>query len=181
MPGPALWSAPGSTQRRGTAGYLLRLHLKGDKARSTLNVAVSGLRFFYQRVLHRPFTHLERNLPRPRQAKRRPKAYTRAEVNRLLATGCANAKHRAFLMTVYGAGLRLNEACHLRPEHIDRSAGQIRVEQGKGRNYAKVVVMQRCVPCDRAERIFALYLAGSWDRRKAGEIYERPGVLWISP
>jgi site-specific recombinase XerD len=36
-------------------------------------------------------------------------------------------------MTVYGAGLRLNEACHLRPEHIDRSAGQIRVEQGKGR------------------------------------------------
>ena len=36
-------------------------------------------------------------------------------------------------MTVYGAGLRLNEACHLRPEHLDRSAGQIRVEQGKGR------------------------------------------------
>ena len=49
-------------------GYLLQLHLKGDKARSTLNVAVSGLRFFYQRVLHRPFTHLERNLPRPRPA-----------------------------------------------------------------------------------------------------------------
>ena len=35
--------------------YLLQLHLKGDKARSTLNVAVSRLRFFYQRVLHRPF------------------------------------------------------------------------------------------------------------------------------
>src|SRR5512137_1545301 len=98
--------------------YLLHLHLQGDKARSTLNVAVSGLRFFYHRVLHRPFTHLERNLPRPRPAKRRPKAYTKAEVARLLEIGCPNLKHRAFLMTVYGAGLRLNEACHLRPEHI---------------------------------------------------------------
>ena len=52
----------------------LHLHLETAKAASTLNVAVSGLRFFYQRVLNRPFTHLERNLPRPRQAKRRPKA-----------------------------------------------------------------------------------------------------------
>ena len=46
--------------------YLLHLHRDTPKAASTLNVAVSGLRFFYQRVLHRPFTHLERNLPRPR-------------------------------------------------------------------------------------------------------------------
>lgn len=120
--------------------YLLQLHEKGDKARSTLNVAVSGLRFFYQRVLNRPFSHLERNLPRPRQAKRKPKAYTLAEVKRLLERGCPNPKHRAFLMTVYGAGLRLNEACRLRPEHLDRSAGQIRVEQGKGRKDRHVML-----------------------------------------
>jgi site-specific recombinase XerD len=123
--------------------YLLHLHLKTAKAASTLNVAVSGLRFFYQRVLNRPFTHLERNLPRPRQAKRRPKAYTVAEVKRLLDRGCVSPKHRAFLMTVYGAGLRLNEACHLRPEHLDRSAGQIRVEQGKGRKDRYTVLPER--------------------------------------
>jgi integrase len=112
--------------------YLLHVHLHSHKARSTLNVVVSGLRFFYQRVLHRPFHHLEENLPRPRPPKRRPRAYTLPEVRRLFKA-CGHPKHRAFLMTVYGAGLRLNEACHLRPEHIDRSAGQIRVEQGKGR------------------------------------------------
>ena len=123
--------------------YLLHLHRDSPKAASTLNVAVSGLRFFYQRVLHRPFTHLERNLPRPRPAKRRPKAYTKAEIARLLEIGCPNLKHRAFLMTVYGAGLRLNEACHLRPEHIDRSAGQIRVEQGKGRKDRYTVLPER--------------------------------------
>ena len=112
--------------------YLLHLHLETGKAASTLNVAVSGLRFFYQRVLHRQFYHLERNLPRPRQPKRRPKAYSLREVRKLI-DACTHPKHRAFLLTVYGAGLRLNEACHLRPEHIERESGVIRVEQGKGR------------------------------------------------
>jgi integrase/recombinase XerD len=122
--------------------YLLHLHLETPKAASTLNVAVSGLRFFYRWVLRRPFGPIERAMPRVEKAKRRPKAYTRAEVERLLAS-CAHPKHRAFLMTVYGAGLRLNEACHLRPEHIDRSAGQIRIEQGKGRKDRYTVLPER--------------------------------------
>ena len=125
--------------------YLLYLHRDTPKAASTLNVAVSGMRFFFQRVLHRQFYHLERNLPRPRQAKRRPKAYTLAEVNRLFDPGCPNLKHRAFLMTVYGGGLRLNEACHLRWCHLDRSAGLIRVEQGKGRKDRYTVLPERLV------------------------------------
>jgi site-specific recombinase XerD len=123
--------------------YLLQLHLKGGKSASTLNVAVSGLRFFYRFVLRREFYHIERALPRVQRAKRRPKAYSKAEIERLLNAGCTQPKHRAFLMTVYGAGLRLNEACHLRPEHIDRSAGQIRVEQGKGRKDRYTILPQR--------------------------------------
>lgn len=112
--------------------YLLHLHLNTGKAASTLNVAVSGLRFFYQRVPHRQFYHLERNLPRPRQPKRRPRAYSLREVRKLIDK-CTRPKHRAFLLTVYGAGVRLNEGCHLRPEHIERDQRLIRVEQGKGR------------------------------------------------
>lgn len=34
---------------------------------------------------------------------------------------------------VYGAGLRLNEACHLKPEHLESARGQIRVVGGKGK------------------------------------------------
>jgi site-specific recombinase XerD len=123
--------------------YLLHLHTATGKAASTLNVAVSGLRFFYKFVLRREFYHIERAMPRVQKAKRRPKAYSKAEIERLLNTGCAQPKHRAFLMTVYGAGLRLNEACHLRPEHIDRGNGQIRVEQGKGRKDRYTILPQR--------------------------------------
>jgi site-specific recombinase XerD len=125
--------APDQLKDEETRAYLLQLHTQSGKAASTLNVAVSGLRFFYRFVLQREFYHIERAMPRVHKAKRRPKAYSQAEIKRLLTVGCVTLKHRAFLATVYGAGLRLNEACHLRPEHLDRSAGQIRVEQGKGR------------------------------------------------
>jgi integrase len=122
---------------------LLQLHVRSGKAASTLNVAVSGLRFFYRFVLKKPFYHIERSMPRVRKAKRRPKAYTKAEIQRLLNEGCESPKHRTFLATVYGAGLRLNEACHLRPEHIDRSARQIRIEQGKGRKDRYTVLPEK--------------------------------------
>ena len=36
-------------------------------------------------------------------------------------------------MTVYGGGLRLEEACHLKAEHLNRARMQIRIDQGKGR------------------------------------------------
>lgn len=134
--------SPDQISDQETRSYLLHLHTATEKAASTLNVAVSGLRFFYRYVLRREFYHIERAMPRVQKAKRRPKAYSKAEIERLL-TACTHPKHRAFLMTVYGAGLRLNEACHLRPEHIDRGNGQIRVEQGKGRKDRYTILPQR--------------------------------------
>jgi integrase/recombinase XerD len=151
--------APDRLSDEEVRAYLLHLHLKTALSASTLNVAVSGLRFFYHRVLHRPFAHIEQGMPRVRRQKRRPKAYTLAEVNRLLES-CSNRKHRAFLMTVYGAGLRLNEACHLRPEHIDRSAGQIRVEQGKGRKDRYTVLPQRLLR--ELEEYWRMYRPQGW-------------------
>jgi integrase/recombinase XerD len=152
--------APDRLSDEEVRAYLLDLHLKTTLAASTLNVAVSGLRFFYHRVLLRPFAHIERGMPRVRRQKHRPRAYTLAEVNRLLMEGCPNRKHRAFLMTVYGAGLRLNEACHLRPEHLDRSAGQIRVEQGKGRKDRYTVLPQRLLR--ELEEYWRLYRPVGW-------------------
>lgn len=113
--------------------YLLTLHNERKLASSTLNVAVSALRFFYRHVLARSLDAVERALPRPRPPKRCPRVYSTTEIQRLLDTGCARFKDRVFLMTVYSAGLRLNEACHLKPLDIESSRMMIRVNQGKGR------------------------------------------------
>jgi site-specific recombinase XerD len=112
--------------------YLLYLAETKKLAASSRNQATSALRFFYATVLGRPVDQVVRVLPRVRQVVKRPRVFAITELERLFTIGCPHPRHRAFLMTVYGAGLRLNEACHLKPEHIDSQRQQIRVVQGKG-------------------------------------------------
>jgi site-specific recombinase XerD len=113
--------------------YLFHLAVTKKLSASSRNQATSALRFFYAHVLQRPVDHLVRVLPRPRQEMHRPRVFAIAELERLFTVGCTHPRHRAFLMTVYGAGLRLSEACHLKAEHIDSARQQIRVVQGKGK------------------------------------------------
>lgn len=112
--------------------YLFYLAQTRQLSASSRNQATSALRFFYRHVLGRPVEQLTRVLPRPSQGTRRPEVFSAGELERLFTVGCLHPRHRAFLMTVYGAGLRLNEACHLKPEHILSERAQIRVVQGKG-------------------------------------------------
>lgn len=112
--------------------YLLYLRQDRHLAPSSLNQAVSAFRRFFDLVLHRPTAQLERLLPRVRGQTHRPQVFSRGELEQLFTLGCPHPKHRAFLMTVYGAGLRLHEACLLKPEHIDSARMQIRVVLGKG-------------------------------------------------
>ena len=111
--------------------YLIGLHQRG-LSRSTINVAISALRLFYRVMLQRLVERIEDCLPRPRKVTPRPRVYSREELRTLFLTGCRSLRDRAFLMTVYGAGLRLSEACHLRVEDVERSRGMLRVAMGKG-------------------------------------------------
>jgi site-specific recombinase XerD len=113
--------------------YLLHLTRERQLAASSLNQTVCALRFLYECVLHREVASLHQALPFTRKPILRPQVYSAAELERLFTVGCPHPKHRAFLMTVYGAGLRLNEACHLKAEHLDAARQQIRIVQGKGR------------------------------------------------
>lgn len=113
--------------------YLFHLARQRRLAPSSINQAVMACRFLYERVLHREVAALRQALPLTRKPVLRPQVYSTAELERLFTVGAPHPRHRAFLMTVYGAGLRLNEACHLKAEHLDPARQQIRVVQGKGR------------------------------------------------
>jgi len=114
-------------------GYLYYLAQEKKLAPSSVNQIVCGLRFFYKTVLKRSVDFLYEALPFGPRMVRRPKVFSIEEIQQLLTVGCRRFKPRAFLMTVYGGGLRLEEACRLKAEHINRARMQIRVEQGKGR------------------------------------------------
>ena len=113
--------------------YLFYLARERQLSASTVNQAVNAFRFFFQHVAHRDSEGLRRALPMGRKEIRRPQVFSVQELEKLFTVGCPHPKHRAFLMTVYGAGLRLNEACHLKFEHLDRARMQTRVVQGKGK------------------------------------------------
>ncbi len=109
--------------------YLLHLLEERKLAHSSCNVVASALQFFYRVTLKR--REAEFCLPRPRVPSRLPQILSREEVAALFEN-TANLKHRAFLMTTYGGGLRLLEACHLKVSDIDSDRMTLRVEQGKG-------------------------------------------------
>lgn len=112
--------------------YLLYLRRERKLSPSSLNQPVSALRTLYHLVLNRPLDQLQRVIPRVRRQIRRPQIFSRSELEKLFTVGCPHPRSRAFLMTVYGAGLRLNEACHLRLENLETARGQIRVPLAKG-------------------------------------------------
>jgi integrase/recombinase XerD len=120
---------PDQISEQAVQDYLLHLIEKRKLAWSSCNIVAQGLRFFYGVTLKRP--EVQFRIPRARQPQKLPQILAREEVVALLAN-TANLKHRAILMTAYGAGLRLNEICNLKLTDIDSARMTIRVEQGKG-------------------------------------------------
>ena len=111
-------------------GFLLYLIVERKMAWSTVNQALAAIRFLFEKVLGRERSKL--HVPARRKVTHREIIYSMEQVKALF-DAAQNPKHRAFLMCVYGAGLRVGEAVVLKPKHIESARGLIRVEQGKGR------------------------------------------------
>ena len=109
--------------------YLLYLTEKRNLAWSTVNQALAAFRFLNEKVLHRERGTLR--VPARRKVTRRAFAFSKEQIIQLLAAA-HNPKHRALIMCVYGAGLRVSEVVKLKPEHIESGRHLIRIEQAKG-------------------------------------------------
>ena len=109
--------------------YLLYLSQVKHLAWTSCNTIRHGIRFFYRITLDRPGT--EFYLPCAKEPLKLPEILSHEELVRLY-TLTINCKHRALLMTTYGAGLRATEVTRLRVTDIDSGRMCIRVEQGKG-------------------------------------------------
>lgn len=108
--------------------YLLYLLQERKLAHSSCNIVCSALQFLYSVTLKQ---RTEFDLPRPKVPQRLPQILSREEVAAIFEH-TENIKHRAFLMTTYGGGLRLMEACHLKVADLDSERMTIRVGEGKG-------------------------------------------------
>ena len=115
------------------SSWLLHLIEQRKLSASSINLAINALRCFYGGHLGREIEPLLAGIKRPARHTQPPGVFSPEEIIRLLTVGTdGDPLARAFLMTVYGCGLRLSEATHVRIEDIDSARLQLRVSNPKG-------------------------------------------------
>jgi site-specific recombinase XerD len=108
--------------------FLLHYVEKRKVSKSTLKQVRAALKFLYAVTMNRP-VEVEW-LPPMRNRKRLPVILSGTEVASFLAA-IRQEKYRAVLTTIYAGGLRISEACRLRPDDIDSKRMVITI-RGKG-------------------------------------------------
>jgi site-specific recombinase XerD len=120
--------------------YVRQLSVDRGLAWNTCNVAVCALRLFYEQVLG--WDKDQFFIPKRRTVSKLPEILGVQELVRLFEAA-GNPKHRALLMTAYGAGLRASELVNLHVADIDSDRMVIRVRQGKGAKDRYTLLSQR--------------------------------------
>jgi integrase/recombinase XerD len=126
---------------------------------ATRKMHVAAIKFLYGVTLRRP--EVVAAIPWPKVTHGVPEILSGTEIVKLL-DAVESMKHRAVIMTAYGAGLRVSEVCSLKVEDIDSQRMTIRVRHGKG-NQARYVPLP--------ERVLFL-LRRYW-------VIERPKKPWL--
>jgi integrase/recombinase XerD len=104
---------------------------------STFVQKTGALKFFYTRTLKQYWFAQE--VARPKVRLQLPTVLSREEVTALL-DATPNLKHRALLATLYGTGLRSEEAQHLKLTDIDSDRMLVLVREGKGQRPREVLL-----------------------------------------
>jgi site-specific recombinase XerD len=136
--------------------YLAYLDKTLDLSASSINLALSALKFFYTRVLKRDVAQEQH---RPRQDKRLPVVLSKAEVEHILSVE-KNPKHRLLLMLAYSSGLRVSEVVALKKEDIDFARRAVLIRLGKGRKDRYTLLSERAALF--IKDYCALYSINSW-------------------
>ena len=120
--------------------YLASLHGKVDPV--SVGRKLSSMKTFFRLLVRRKLLSASpvASLRGPKRAKRLPAFLGKEEAARLLDTAAPTspfeeARDQALFELLYGAGLRISEACHLDTADIEEqgAGGQVSVREGKGR------------------------------------------------
>ncbi|MCA9086691.1 MAG: site-specific integrase [Planctomycetaceae bacterium] len=128
-------------------------------AGTSVNLKIQALRFFFRHVLHRKDFDLQ--LP-TRRSRKLPHAISRSDVKKIIEAASL-PRHKVMLMTVYAAGLRVQELVDLTVHDIDAERNLLRV-CGKGNKERYTILSEALVE----------HLREHWRR-------ERPPTQWLFP
>ncbi len=128
-----------------------------------LKMHVAGLKFLYGTTLDRE--EIAKKIPWPKVPHKQPDILSLSEVERLLDAAMSASPIPAVVsVAAYSGGLRISEACRLRPEDIDSARKLIHVRMGKGRKDRFVMLSE----------LLLKILRGYW-------VQVRPKGGWLFP
>lgn len=136
--------------------YLLHLIEERQASRQTVRQVRAALSFLYATTLRRAVE--VQNLPRIRLRHPLPIVLSGTEVEAVLAA-IRSPKYQAIVMALYAGGLRIGEACRLRPGDIDPRRMLIHIRGGKGGRDRYTVLSTKLLA----------YLRGYWKSERKGE------------
>lgn len=130
---PAGWRHPRDMGAPEVEAFLTYLAVKRRVSASTQNQALSAILYLYRNVLKIELGSLD--AVRAHRSRHIPVVLSRDEVAQLLtAIDALDTREPYGLLArlMYGAGLRLMEACRIRVKDVDFQRNQITIRQGKG-------------------------------------------------
>jgi site-specific recombinase XerD len=124
--------------------YLLENGASAEK----LKMHLAALKFLYGVTLDR--NDVVAKIPWPKVAHKKPDILSLSEVERLLSKGASRLIPMMISITAYAAGLRIEEACLLRPGDIDSARMPLHVRLGKGKKDRFVMLSPQLLSMLRA-------------------------------
>jgi len=123
------WRSPEDLGAEEVRCYLVHLGEVRGLTAATRKVHCAALKFLYEVTLDRP--EVVSSLGWPRVRSKLPVVLSPTDVERLL-DHVASIKYRAVTAVLYGAGLRISEACRLEVGDVLSDRRLLRVRDGKG-------------------------------------------------
>src|SRR3989344_4493684 len=108
---------------------------------SSINLALSSLKFFYNEILqNRAFNAVKA----PKLEKKLPTVLTKEEVKKLL-NAAENPKHRLLIEFMYSSGLRVSECVSLKIDDLDLSEKMGKIRHGKGNKERYIILSDNLI------------------------------------
>jgi len=116
-----------------------QLHLLHDRKFTvgTIVSTIAALRFFFVRVLRRPYREID--LVYPKRPERLPTVLSQEEVAQLIASA-SNLLDYAMLTTLYATGVRRTELIRLKTEDIDSQRMIVHIRQRERKSRSRCAV-----------------------------------------
>jgi integrase/recombinase XerD len=156
--------------------YLLYLVEKRKVSVSFQNQVINAIKFYFEKVLGGTRMNYI-TIDRPLREKALPSVLSEEEVIRII-NSLSNVKHKAILLTIYSAGLRISELINLKIKDIDSNRKAIIIKGAKGKKDRNSILSEKLLLFLR--EYFKQYKPKVWlFEGQAGEQYSESSIQHV--